>query len=94
VVALSAKCYHLCGETDKCSHKGLSKTLNKPSHKDYETVLETKQTYMGENQGFQLRPDEDGKGIKSYRLYKSGLSYFYCKRKTLSDGISTAPLDL
>jgi hypothetical protein len=94
LVALSAKSYHLCGESDKCSHKGLSKTLNNPSHADYEAVLTTKQPFIGQNQGFQLRPDASGANIKSYRLFKTGLSYLYCKRKVLDDGISTAPLDL
>lgn len=40
--------------------------------------------------GFKLYNNQ----ICTYRQVRNGFSYFYCKRKVLSDGVSTEPLDI
>lgn len=39
--------------------------------------------------GFKLRNNS----MYTYRQIRNGLTYFYCKRKVLNDGVSTEPLD-
>ena len=40
--------------------------------------------------GFKLRNNS----VCTYRQKRNGFTYFYCKRKVLSDGSTTEPLDL
>ena len=40
--------------------------------------------------GFKVRNN----GVCTYRQMRNGFTYFYCKRKVLSDGVSTQPLDI
>ena len=54
-------------------------------------VLKSKKPHMVENAGF-IR-GKDGI-IKTYTQMKSGMGYFYAKRKVLDDGVSTTHLDI
>ncbi|XP_068699900.1 uncharacterized protein [Montipora foliosa] len=76
----------------KKSTKGLQKS-NVFGRKDYLEVLQRDEDMTEEsagsgiNRGFRF---VDGK-MRAYWQRKTGLSYFYCKRIVLEDGLSTAP---
>lgn len=53
-------------------------------------VLNTQRVGNGSLKGFRARNN----GIATYEQTRNGFSYFYCKRKILSDGVSSVPLDL
>ena len=53
-------------------------------------VLKTQIAGRGENKGFK---PIDGK-VYTYTQTRHGLSYLYCKREVLADGVSTRPLKL
>ena len=89
-VGLNAKTYFSYSDNDtKYSSKGVSKKIPL-SKKDYLQVLQTKSSKTVVNSGFILK----NRQIYSYSLKKEGLTYFYCKRKALGDGISTTFLDI
>lgn len=52
--------------------------------------MKTQKASSGVNMGFKLNNNK----ICTYRQKRNGFTYFYCKRKVLSDGISTEPLDV
>lgn len=56
----------------------------------YKSVLDTKSTEVGLNRGFLMRDNN----IFSYNQVRNGITYFYCKRKVLEDGIHTKTLDI
>ena len=56
----------------------------------FQSVLQTQQPHSPTNQGFRTR----GNTIYTFQQTKAGLSYFYCKRKVLVDGIHTKPLSV
>jgi len=58
----------------------------------FESVVNDQLTLSGTNKGFRI--SKETKGIITYTQQKTALSYFYDKRKVLSDGISTQPLDI
>lgn len=58
----------------------------------FENVVRNRITLNATNKGF--RVDKLSKSTITYEQTKSGLNYYYNKRKVLLDGISTSPLDL
>lgn len=89
IVALNSKCYYCKGTYDKLSSKGCQKS-NDLNFQDYKNVLLNGVNKMVTNRGFRTRFNK----ILSYEQEKVGLTPFYFKRKVLSDGINTVPLDL
>ncbi|KAL5263054.1 hypothetical protein ACHWQZ_G008450 [Mnemiopsis leidyi] len=87
-VGLAAKTYFCFNpdnrQKEKCSTKGINKAA-KISIDHFRSVLHTKQSVSSTNRGFILKDNN----MLSYAMERSGLSYFYCKRKVLNDG--TAP---
>ena len=103
MVALTSKTY-ICFENNnseasvtsqremniKLASKGLSKSLNHLTKKQYLDVLETMTCGGGINRGFKT----DGKQVVTYEQRRDALPYLYIKRKVGSDGITTEPIDL
>lgn len=92
-VGLSAKTY-FCYNTDnpdkdKYSSKGVNKSI-KLTREHYLSVLNTKEPIITTNKGFIFK----NRDMLTYNMEKVGLSYLYCKRKVLGDGISTTYLDV
>ena len=81
----NSKVYHIWG-TDK-----EGKEITKTSCKGVQQKPRTQNPCRVENAGF-LR-DEQGT-IKTCTQENKGFSYFYAKRKVLSDGVSTVHLDI
>ncbi len=54
------------------------------------TVLLSQKPYCAVNRGIRTVDNK----VYTYEQYKTGLSYFYPKRKVLDDGVSTEPLDI
>ena len=77
-------------QTTKKACKGLSTKLNQFNFDTYLDVLETKRSGVGVNKGFVCKNHQ----VFTYTQKRSGLGFFYRKRKVLGDGISTIPLDL
>ncbi len=88
---LNSKVYIVWGEKIKCSCKGTQQKRNQLGKHLFEEVLETKEPHKVENAGF-IR-FKDGV-IKTYTQVKTGMSYFYAKRKVLDDRVSTTHLDI
>ena len=83
-------CYNISDTSnDKYSAKGINKTINL-SRELFKKVLETKKSCSQTNKGFILK----NKHMYTYNMKRVGLSYFYCKRKVLGDGVSTTYLDV
>lgn len=74
----------------KFSCKGISKKKIKAPLTTFRNVLKTQKSPSSLNIGFKLHNNE----ICTYRQVRNGFTYFYCKRRVLSDGISTGPLDV
>ncbi|KAL5247318.1 hypothetical protein ACHWQZ_G019257 [Mnemiopsis leidyi] len=79
-VGLAAKTYFCFNpdnrQKEKCSTKGINKAA-KISIDHFRSVLHTKQSVSSTNRGFILKDNN----MLSYAMERSGLSYFYCKRK-------------
>ena len=92
MIALCSKTYILKkhNDEDKFSSKGLNKRSVKNPMESFQTVLRTRRPQSSTNQGFRTR----GNSIYTYQQTKGGLSYFYCKREVLADGIHTIPLTI
>ena len=92
MIALCSKTYILKKHDDKVkfSSKGLNKAVLKEPFPSYRHVLQTGQTKSSTNQGFRTRDNT----VYTYQQTKGGLSYFYCKREVLPDGIHTRPLTI
>ena len=95
---LNSKVYIIWGERDKdgklkfkVSCKGTQKKRNELEVDHFKNVLDTKESHRVENAGF-IR-FKDGV-IKTYTQAKTGMGYFYAKRKVLDDGVSTTHLDI
>ena len=92
-VGLNAKTYYCFNDSDpkldKWSSKGVNKTFNL-TKEDYKAVLKTKAASKQHNKGFLFKNNV----MLTYKMERQGLSYFYCKRKIQSDGLSTTCLDL
>ena len=93
MVSLCSKMY-CCSDFDedkiKFSCKGIQKANNNICYKKFEDVLFNNVNDVAINQGFRYI----GGVMKSYEQTKKGLSYVYCKRIVLDDGISTIPLNI
>ena len=92
MVCLNSKTYCTVNQhngTVKFAMKGTNKTLDSPLSK-YLSVLRSKQPYEGVNRGFRV---DDG-CMKTYEQHKKSVTYFYCKRLVLEDGVTTSPLDI
>jgi hypothetical protein len=74
----------------KFSCKGIQKEGNNVNYKKFENVLFGDKQDTAHNKGFRM---VDGT-MKSYEQDKKGLSYVYCKRIVLPDGINTVPLNI
>lgn len=93
IVSLNSKTYYCWGENheeDKYRSKGLSRRQNNLTKEQFIDVLQEKSKVCGVNRGFR----KISNNMFTYAQQKSGLSYFYAKRKVLADGISTIPLDI
>ena len=77
-------------QTTKKACKGLSTKLNQFSFDTYLDVLKTKRIGVGVNKGFVCKNHQ----VFTYTQKRSGLGFFYGKRKVLGDGVSTILLDL
>ena len=90
-IALCSKMY-CCSDMDekniKFNCKGIQKEGNNVNYKKFENVLFGDKQDTAHNKGFRM---VDGT-MKSYEQDKKGLSYIYCKRVVLPDGINTIPL--
>ena len=93
IIALNSKTYVCWDETSgqsKCSAKGISKNLNNLQAEIYKDVLQSKTSFTGTNRGF-IQKDHK---ILTYAQQRSGITYYYTKRKVHEDGITTSPLDV
>ena len=92
-VGLAAKTYYCYDinnpDLDKYSSKGVNKTI-KLTREHYLSVLNSKEPVKSTNKGFIVK----NRDMLTYAMHKDGLSYLYCKRKILDDGISTTYLDI
>ena len=90
-VGLNSKTYYCWGQDgDKYSCKGVNKKRNSINKDKYLKVLRTGESESGENRGFRVLDNK----VLTYAQFRVGFSYFYPKRKVLSDGITTIPLDI
>ena len=87
MVALNPKTYCCWSEDDseKYSSKGLSKRTNRLTKENFMSVLQTKNSLTGINKGF-IRKDNS---TFTYQQVRTGLTYFYAKRRVCDDGTST-----
>ena len=97
MIALCSKTYFCKAAADTTtSHKVSSKGIQKKSegllYSNFKRVLQTGVSSAGVNTG--IRMNQKGTGVITYSQTRTGLSYFYGKRKVHEDGIHTDPLDL
>ena len=97
ICALNAKTYicHKEGSDQtqsatKLSSKGLSKRTNRLTVEDYKKVLADRTPVRGINTGFVRKNNT----TYTYKQIKTGLTYFYCKRRVLPDGVSTTHIGI
>jgi len=92
-IALCSKMY-CCSDMDeqniKFSCKGIQKQGNNVNYKKFENVLFGDKQDIAHNKGFRYVEGV----MKSYEQTKKGLSYIYCKRVVLPDGVNTIPLNI
>lgn len=100
MVSLSSKNY-ICYMPDetykvKVSAKGVQQGNGRNSdvlnQVGFEAVVKDQITLSGTNKGFRIC--KESRGIITYTQQKTALNYWYDKRKVLSDGITTEPLDI
>ena len=95
MICLNSKVYYVWGaDKRKISCKGVQQRRNDLVESHFKHVLETKAPRYVQNAGFITQRGDNGPTIKTYTADKVGLSYFYAKRKVLSDGVSTTHLDI
>lgn len=70
--------------------KDVSKKRVKALLTTFRNVLKTQKQSFGIHMGFKLYNNQ----ICTYRQVRNGFFYFYCKKKVLSDGVSTEPIDI
>ena len=90
IIGLCSKTYYCFGSDDKFSCKGINKKCNEIDKEKFLNVLLTRNSSSGLNKGFRVRNNS----VYTYHQSRMGFSYFYPKRKVLSDGVSTLPLDI
>ena len=91
-IGLAAKTYYCFTndqKKDKVSTKGINKSAN-ISKQDFLSVKDTKASVSAVNRGFLFKDNK----MFTCEMERKGLSYFYCKRKVLDDGVSTTFLDI
>ena len=97
MACLNSKVYHIWGLNKegkfiyKTSCKGVQKKRNEVLKEHFMNVIETQRPCRFENAGFIKNTHGT---ILTYTQEKQGLSYFYGKRKVLSDGVTTTHLDI
>ena len=91
IIALNSKTYY-CWSSDgsKMSTKGINKKLNPFTRQQFLDVLQSRNPVSGINRGFVLR----NQCMNTYKQLRTGLTYFYAKRKVHADGVTTSPLDV
>lgn len=91
IVALNSKTYFCWSESNqKYSTKGINKRLNIPTREQFLDVIKTQNPVSGLNRGFIKKNN----AIYTYSQLRTGLTYFYAKRKVCTDGVSTLPTDM
>ena len=92
MIALCSKSYILQQANGKVkfSSKGMNKSALNDPFSMFKRVLDTKIAASAINRG--IRRHEDT--VFTYEQERTGLSYFYCKREVLPDGIHTKPLSI
>ena len=89
IVGLCSKTYFCFGgDGEKLSCKGIQQKRNHLSKEQYLNVLASRQSGSGINRGFRVVENR----IMTYEQVRTGLSYFYSKRKVRPDGVSTTAL--
>ena len=95
---LNSKVYTCWGAIDKdgkgyskTSCKGAQQRRNELTKDHFLSLLHTTEAHTVENAGF---IKDDNGIIKTYTQKKTGMSYYYFKRKVLADGVSTTHLDI
>ena len=68
--------------------RGLNKRNNLLTKECFMKVLKTGESRIGVNKGFIRRDNQ----TFTYDQIKTGLSYFYAKRRVCSDGVTTLPI--
>jgi hypothetical protein len=104
IYALAAKNY-ICFNPDdghkiKISSKGVQSSNDKENKRNadilnpdgFKQVVEDRISLKATNKGF--RVDNTRQRMITYEQIKTGLSYYYDKRRVLDDGISTVPLNI
>ena len=87
IVALNSKTYFCWGKQgNKLSSKGVNKQTNKLTKEGYLDVLKKSRSTKVINKGFRLIENS----IYTYNQVKTGLTYFYAKRRVEDDGVSTS----
>lgn len=92
MISLCSKTYVVSGDNGhvKFSCKGVNSSSVTAPLPMYINVLQNQATYEPVNRGFRVKDNM----ILTYEQTRNALSYFYCKRRVLEDGIHTAPLDI
>ena len=91
MIALNSKVYYAWADDDfKKSAKGMQERNENLVEKNFKEALFQQRPHYVQNSGFVV----DGTTTLTYTQMKRGLSYFYCKRVVLEDGISTTHLDI
>lgn len=88
IVALNSKTYFCWNDethSTKHSSKGLSKTTNSFTKDTFLKVLHSRSPKEGVNKGFVKKDNR----VFSYTQLRTGLTYFYSKRRVCNDGVST-----
>ena len=96
MVSLCSKTYFCLPDefgSEKYSCKGIQKSGNRLTFEHYLKVLRGDTTEATQlNRGIRVNPRTGA--VETYSQRRTGLAYFYCKRKVREDGITTDPLDL
>ena len=92
MIALCSKTYILKQKDDKVkfSSKGINKDQLANPFDMYKEVLKSKSPHGATNRGFRPRHGT----MYTYSQFRDGISYFYCKREVLLDGVHTKPLQI
>lgn len=90
IIGLCSKTYAVSGDDDsvKFSCKGINPSSVIAPVATYADMLHNQGVYAPTNRGFRVKDNT----VFTYEQSRTGLSYFYCKRKVLEDGINTEPL--
>ena len=93
IISLNSKTYYCWSENDaegKYRSKRLSRKQNTLTREQFMSVLKDKTRVSGKNRGFCKKDNK----MFTYSQQRNGLTYLYAKRRVLSDGITTEPLDI